>query len=104
RSLFAVEGTDTYPDATFTLRLSYGEVKGWVEGEREITPYTVIAGAYTRHTGDAPYNLAERWLAAKDDVKLEQRMNFVSTHDIIGGNSGSPMINRDAKVVGLVFD
>ncbi|MEX0899193.1 MAG: S46 family peptidase [Gammaproteobacteria bacterium] len=102
--LFSLKGTDTYPDATFTLRLSHGEVRGWTEGERTVPPFTVIAGAYARHTGEAPYALAPRWLAAKDAVNLEQRMNLATTHDIIGGNSGSPMINRDAEVVGLVFD
>lgn len=102
--MFALRGTDTYPDATFTLRLSHGVVRGWTEGDRTIPPFTVVAGAYERHTGDAPYALSPRWLAAKDAVNLDQRMNFVTTHDIIGGNSGSPMINRDAEVVGLVFD
>ena len=102
--LFALKGTDTYPDATFTLRLSHGVVKGWTEGDRTIAPFTTVAGAYDRHTGDDPYALAPRWLEAKDAVNLEQRMNLVTTHDIIGGNSGSPMINRDAEVVGLVFD
>ncbi|QIB66456.1 S46 family peptidase [Kineobactrum salinum] len=104
RVLFELEGTDTYPDATLTLRLSYGQVRGWREGEREIPPFTELAGAYRRHTGNPPYALSERWLAEKDALNLQQRMNMVTTHDIIGGNSGSPMINRDAEVVGLIFD
>jgi hypothetical protein len=104
RVLFELEGTDTYPDATLTLRLSHGQVRGWREGDREIPPFTELAGAYRRHTGNPPYALSERWLEAKDRLNLQQRMNLVSTHDIIGGNSGSPMINRDAEVVGLVFD
>ena len=104
RVLFELEGTDTYPDATFTLRLSYGQVRGWVEDGEPVPPFTEIAGAYRRHTGDMPYALPERWLEAKDKLDLAQRMNLVSTHDIIGGNSGSPMIDKDANVVGLVFD
>ena len=104
QALFAVDGTNAYPDATFTLRLTYGQVQGWTEQAEEIPPFTTIAGAFRRHTGDAPYALPARWLEAKDDLDLTQRMNFVSTHDIIGGNSGSPVINRDAELVGLVFD
>ena len=104
RVMFELDGTDTYPDATFTLRLTYGQVQGWTENGRVFAPFTTIAGAFRRHTGDAPFALPERWLAAKDDLELAQRMNFSSTHDITGGNSGSPVINRDAELVGLVFD
>jgi hypothetical protein len=104
RVRFAKEGTNVYPDATFTLRLSYGEVKGWKEGERTVEPFTTFEGAYARHTGSWPFALPESWLDAKSRVKPAQRFNFVTTNDIIGGNSGSPLINRDAEVVGLVFD
>ena len=101
---FATQGRTTYPDATFTLRLTYGQVKGWKEGTREIPPFTTIAGAFERHTGRDPFALPPSWIAAKDRLDLGTRMNFVTTNDIIGGNSGSPVVNRDAEIVGLVFD
>ncbi len=101
---FARYGTSIYPDATFSLRLSYGAVKGWNEQGRDIEPFTVVAGVFDRATGHEPYILPERWLAARDRLDADARFNFVSTNDIIGGNSGSPVINRDAEVVGLVFD
>jgi hypothetical protein len=101
---FAIQGRSTYPDATFTLRLSYGQVKGWQEGTRAIEPYTTIAGAFERHTGREPFALPPSWLGGKDRLDLATRMNFVTTNDIIGGNSGSPVFNKDAEIVGLVFD
>lgn len=105
RARFDKYGTRVYPDATFTLRLSYGEVRGWNEpGVGEIAPYTEIGGAFARNTGFAPYALPQRWLDARDRLDAGTRFNFVSTNDIIGGNSGSPVIDRDARVVGLAFD
>lgn len=101
---FAKDGTSAYPDATFTLRLSYGEVKGWDEKGRPVAPFTDIAGAFTRHTGYEPFKLPDSWLAAKDRLNGAQHFDLATTNDIIGGNSGSPMINRNAEVVGLVFD
>jgi hypothetical protein len=101
---FAVQGRTTYPDATFTLRLSYGAVKGWKEGTREIDPFTTIAGAFERHTGRDPFALPQSWLDAKGRLDLATRMNFVTTNDIVGGNSGSPVFNRSAEIVGLAFD
>jgi hypothetical protein len=101
---FAVQGRTTYPDATFTLRLSYGQVKGWKEGTREIPPFTTLAGAFERHTGRDPFALPPSWLAARDRLDLATRFDFVTTNDIVGGNSGSPVVNRDAEIVGLVFD
>jgi hypothetical protein len=101
---FAVQGRTTYPDATFTLRLSYGAVKGWKEGTRQVEPYTTIAGAFERHTGRDPFALPQSWLDAKARLDLATRMNLVTTNDIIGGNSGSPVFNKDAEIVGLVFD
>jgi hypothetical protein len=101
---FALHGRTTYPDATFTLRLSYGQVKGWKEGAAEVPPFTTLAGAFERHTGREPFALPESWLAARDRLDLGTRFNFVTTNDIIGGNSGSPVVNRDAEIVGLVFD
>ncbi len=101
---FAVQGRTTYPDATFTLRLSYGAVEGWSEKGKPVEPFTVFAGAYERHTGRDPFALPESWLASKEKLNLQTRFNFVTTNDIIGGNSGSPVIDRDAQIVGLVFD
>ncbi|MEZ4471719.1 MAG: S46 family peptidase [bacterium] len=104
RARFAVEGTGRYPDATFTLRLSYGAVKGWPEGGREVEPYTTIGGAFTRHTGAEPFALPASWLSKKDKLDLATPFNLVTTNDIIGGNSGSPVIDREARIVGLIFD
>lgn len=101
---FAVAGRSTYPDATFTPRVSFGQVKGWKEGERTVAPFTTLGGAFQRDTGRDPFALPPRWLASKDRLDLSTRFNLVTTNDIIGGNSGSPMIDKDAQIVGLVFD
>lgn len=107
RASFAATGTSVYPDATFTLRLAYGTVAGWTEAGRDIPAFTRIEGAYElydRFNGEEPYELPESWLRARDKIDGQTHFNFVSTADIIGGNSGSPVINRDAEVVGLIFD
>ncbi len=101
---FAQLGDKVYPDATFTMRLSYGEVRGWPERGQNVPPFTHFAGLYDRATGAEPFALPPTWLAAKNRLDPQQRMNFVTTNDIIGGNSGSPVINRDGQIVGLVFD
>ena len=101
---FEKYGTSVYPDATFTQRFSFGEVKGWQEKGKWIKPFTDIAGAFTRATGFEPFALPQSWLDAKARLNRQQRLDFVTTNDIIGGNSGSPMINREAQIVGLVFD
>ncbi|MBN1207060.1 MAG: S46 family peptidase [Myxococcaceae bacterium] len=100
----AVYGTSGYPDATFTLRLSYGVVKGWEENGRAVPPLTTFAGAWARHTGKEPFKLPDSWLAAQGKVPPETPLDMATTNDIIGGNSGSPMVNRDGHVVGLIFD
>ena len=104
KARFAAYGTSIYPDATFTLRLSYGSVKGWAEKGTEVKPYTELSGAYERATGRDPFRLPESWLEARSKLNLSTPMNLVTTNDIIGGNSGSPMINRRAEIIGLVFD
>ena len=101
---FARYGTGAYPDATFTLRLSYGEVAGWSEGGRTVPPFTDFAGAFARDTGVVPFALPASWQAAKSELNLAQRFNFSTSNDIIGGNSGSPVINRNGEIVGLIFD
>jgi hypothetical protein len=104
---FALEGTSTYPDATFTLRLAFGTVKGYEEDGRKVPALTTFAGLFRRakeHHNQPPFDLPPRWVKAKDKLDLNTALNFVCTADIIGGNSGSPVVNRDAEVVGLIFD
>ncbi len=104
KARFAVMGTSTYPDATFSLRLSYGAVKGFPESGKQVAPFTTVAGAYQRHTGADPFALPASWLAARSRIGADVPFNFVTNNDIIGGNSGSPMVNQKGEVVGLVFD
>jgi V8-like Glu-specific endopeptidase len=101
---FDIYGTSTYPDATFTARLSYGTVKGFPENGQEVKPITTLAGAFDRATGRDPYKLPDSWDTAKARLDLGTPFNFCSTTDIIGGNSGSPVVNQAAEIVGLVFD
>lgn len=104
KARFAVYGDSTYPDATFTLRLSYGTVNGWLEAGRPVSPFTVIGGAYERATGADPFQLPDSWIRSKARLDLATPMNFVTDNDIIGGNSGSPLVNRNGQIAGLVFD
>jgi hypothetical protein len=104
RARFGAYGDANYPDATFTLRISYGSVQGWTENGREIGPFTRIGGMYERATGSAPYDLPPRWAAAEQRVNKRTIFDFTSNTDIIGGNSGSPVIARDASVIGTAFD
>jgi len=107
KALFETEGTKLYPDATFTLRLSYGAVQGYTENGKKVPPFTTLGGLYTRADSfkqEFPYNLPSRWLEKKSALDLNTPFNFVSTNDIIGGNSGSPTINQNAELVGLIFD
>jgi hypothetical protein len=104
KARFKLDGTNTYPDATFTPRLSFGTVRGWREGEREVTPFTTLGGAFERHSGADPFALPPAWLGARDRLALETPFNFATDNDIIGGNSGSPVFNRAGEVVGLIFD
>ena len=98
------QGRPLYPDATFSLRLSYGEVAGWQEKGRAVPPFTDIGGAFRRHSGAAPFALPASWLAAQPRLNAATPYNFSTTHDIIGGNSGSPVLDRQGRVVGLAFD
>jgi Peptidase S46 len=105
KARFAIYGTSVYPDATFTLRLSYGTVKGFTDARGHLVePYTTIGGLFNRATGAPPFVLPKSWLNAKSDLNLSTPMNLSTTNDIIGGNSGSPLINKDGQIVGLIFD
>ncbi|MGH9803660.1 MAG: S46 family peptidase, partial [Candidatus Acidiferrales bacterium] len=101
---FATQGTTTYPEATFTLRLSFGKVKGYVEEGLPRRWHTTFMGLYEREAGREPYKLPRRWLVKKRALRLDTPYNFVSTNDIIGGNSGSPVVNRRGEFVGIIFD
>lgn len=107
KALFATQGTSTYPDATFTLRLAYGPVKGYQEGGKEIPAWTNFADAFKHeesHGAKGDYKLPATYHAGKDKLDPKTPVNFVNTTDIIGGNSGSPVINKDKEIVGLIFD
>lgn len=102
---FAVYGTSVDPDATFTARLSYGAVKGFNDAQgRRVEAYTTMSGLFERATGAPPFALPQRWLDAKTKLNLSTPMDLSTTNDIIGGNSGSPLINQNGEVVGLIFD
>jgi hypothetical protein len=112
RARFAREGNALYPDATFTLRLAYGTVKGYEDEGRRIPPITTYAGLFARAAEKAntpPYDLPPRWERLRKELEADAAFmatpfNFVSTADIIGGNSGSPVVNRAGELVGLIFD
>jgi len=107
RAKFDTQGTKLYPDATFTLRLSYGTVKGYSEKGKRVTPFTTLGGLYDRAANfkyQFPYNLPPRWMEKKSSINLATPFNFVSDDDIIGGNSGSPTINKNGELIGLIFD
>ena len=107
RALFETEGTKLYPDATFTLRLSYGTVAGYTENGKKVAPFTTLGGLFARadqFKRQFPYNLPQGWYDKKSALDLNTPFNFVSTNDIIGGNSGSPTINQNGELVGLIFD
>ncbi len=105
KALFEMQGTTVYPEATFTLRLSYGAVKGYKDTNGLPRRwYTSFHGLYEREAGIEPYKMPERWLKAKTALNLDTPFNFTTTHDIIGGNSGSPVVNSAGEFVGIVFD
>ncbi len=107
KARFLLEGDTTYPDATFTLRLAYGQVKGYEELGMKLPAWTTVGGAYVhaeKHGSQPPFELPASWTKAKSKLNLETPFNFVSTADIIGGNSGSPVVNRAGELVGIIFD
>jgi len=102
---FSVYGSHEYPDATFTPRLSYGPVKGYTSSTGEPVPWaTTFAGLYKRATGADPFRLPARWIAAKDALDLNTPFDFVTTADTHGGNSGSPTVDKNGELIGILFD
>jgi hypothetical protein len=104
RARFAVYGMNSYPDATRSPRVSFGTVRGWREPGKVIPSFTLLGGAFERATGRAPYALPKSWLDKQKQLDPSVPFNFVTDNDIIGGNSGSPVVNRQGELVGLVFD
>src|SRR5438046_6417485 len=107
KARFAIEGTSNYPDATFTLRLSYGTVRGYEENGKQIPPFTNFQGLFERaaeHNNKEPFDLPQRWNDKKEKLALTTPFNFVSDADIIGGSSGSPVVNKAGEFVGIIFD
>ncbi len=104
RARFAIYGTNVYPDATFSLRLSYGKVTGWSKDGVTVPPFTYYKGLWERATGQFPFDLAPRWANAQAKVNPGMVLDFASDNDIIGGNSGSPVINARGEVLGAAFD
>jgi len=107
KARFAIEGTSSYPDATFTLRLSYGTVRGYEQDGKQIPAFTDFAGLYQRsaeHDNKPPFDLPQRWIERKSNLNLATHFDFVSDADIIGGNSGSPVVNKANEFVGIIFD
>ncbi|WP_254605114.1 S46 family peptidase [Sphingomonas bacterium] len=104
KARFAAYGTSTYPDATFTLRLSYGTIQGWTYRGQTVPPFTYFPGLYERATGKPPFDLDQRWVAAQGKLSAATVFDMSTSNDIIGGNSGSPLINAKGEVIGAVFD
>jgi Peptidase S46 len=107
QAVFAAQGDSAYPDGTFTLRLSYGSVKSYTENGKRVNPFTEFRGLYGRadqHGMKPPYKYPDSWARAKGTLNLQTPFDFVTTNDIVGGNSGSPVINAKGELVGLAFD
>ncbi|HEY0628908.1 MAG TPA: S46 family peptidase, partial [Sphingomicrobium sp.] len=101
---FAAYGDTVYPDATFTLRISYGKVAAWTERGRQVPTRTTLGGTFDRATGASPFDLPPAFAANRARIDANATYDFVTTNDIIGGNSGSPVIDRQGRVIGAAFD
>ena len=104
RARFAASGTSDYPDANFTLRLNAGTVQGWRENDLLVAPFTQLRGLYARAGGVEPFALPPRWLEARQKLNPDTPLNLSSSNDIVGGNSGSPLLDAQGNVVGVIFD
>jgi hypothetical protein len=101
---FKAYGDNLYPDATFTLRLSYGRIAGWTEGDRAVEPLTRVSGLWERATGAEPYTVSPRLDAARNSLSADTVFTVSTTNDIVGGNSGSPLVDAQGRVIGAIFD
>lgn len=101
---FAIEGTSTYPDATFTPRVNFGTVQAWTEKSVPVDPFTKLGRLFERATGQDPFRVPDSWMAVKSEFDLSTPFNFSTNHDLVGGSSGSPMIDAKGDLVGLMFD
>lgn len=101
---FKAYGTKTYPDATFSPRLNYGTVQGWIQNGTPIDPFTHLDRAFARATGTAPFKIPDSWMRVKDQLDMSTPFCISTSNDIVGGNSGSPLIDVSGKIVGLMFD
>ena len=101
---FKAYGTQVYPDATFTLRLNYGTVAGWTENGTPVPPVTYLGRAFDRATGASPFKIPDSWMKVKDQLDMRTPFCISTTSDIVGGNSGSPLIDSGGHIVGLMFD
>jgi hypothetical protein len=101
---FKAYGSHAYPDATFTLRLNFGTVQGWTENGVTVAPFTLLERAFERATGDAPFKIPDSWMKVKGILDLRTPFCMSTSNDMVGGNSGSPLIDADGAIVGLMFD
>jgi hypothetical protein len=101
---FKAYGTNVYPDATFTLRLNYGTVQGWIENGVPVEPFTHLDRAFERATGASPFKIPASWMKVKDQLDMRTPFCISTNSDIVGGNSGSPLIDAQGRIVGLMFD
>jgi peptidase S46-like protein len=101
---FKSYGAQTYSDATFTLRLSYGTVMGWVENGSPVDPFTHLDRAFARATGSSPFKIPDSWMAVRDRLEMRTPFCISTNNDIVNGNSGSPLIDAQGRIVGVMFD
>jgi hypothetical protein len=101
---FRAYGTQVYPDATFTLRLNYGTVQGWEENGAKVEPFTYLERAFDRSTGVSPFKIPDSWIKVKSELDMRTPFCISTSSDIVGGNSGSPLIDAHGRIVGLMFD